>query len=111
MNQVVFGFACGSIRPFRAKASSLIMPRPSLWITWPVTPVVPGGPSLRRWPTPNRRTSIGMSHLPARAAGASAGDGSGSPRDRWPSPARRRRLLVPFGRIVDSGWANFDRVK
>ena len=44
MNQVVFGFACGSIRPFRANASSLITPRPSLWMTWPVTPVVPGGP-------------------------------------------------------------------
>ncbi len=48
MNQVVFGLECGSIRPFRANASSLITPRASLWMTWPLTPVVPGGPSGRR---------------------------------------------------------------
>src|SRR4051794_4522292 len=29
-------------------------------MTWPVTPVVPGGPSVRRWPTPKRRISIGI---------------------------------------------------
>ena len=46
MNQVVFGFVCGSIRPFRANASSLITPRPSLWITWPVTPGRAGRPVL-----------------------------------------------------------------
>ena len=45
--------------------------------TWPVTPVVPGGPSGRRWPTPKRRTSIGIGR-PRPASGASAGAGSGS---------------------------------
>ena len=60
MNHVTFGLEWGSIRPFRANASSLITPRASLWITWPDTPVVPGGPSLRRWPTPKRRISIGI---------------------------------------------------
>ena len=64
MNHVVFGFECGSILPLRANASSLIIPRASLWMTWPLTPVVPGGPSGRRWPTPNRRTSIGIGRSP-----------------------------------------------
>ena len=38
MNQVVFGFECGSIRPPRSNASSDTTPRPSLWMTWPLTP-------------------------------------------------------------------------
>src|SRR5579859_1116398 len=59
-NHVVFGFVWASIRPRRAIASSATSPRPSEWITWPSTPRVPAGPSGRRWPTPNRRTSIGM---------------------------------------------------
>ena len=29
-------------------------------MTWPLTPSEPGGPSGRRWPTPKRRTSIGI---------------------------------------------------
>ena len=56
----MFGLACGSMRAPRAKASSVIAPRPSEWMGWPVTPVVPGGPSGRRWPTPKRRISIGI---------------------------------------------------
>src|SRR4051794_17072846 len=58
--QVVFGLACGSTLAARAKASSAIRPRASLWMTWAVTPTVPGGPSGRRCPTPNRWISIGM---------------------------------------------------
>ena len=43
MNQVVFGLACGSIRAPRAKASSADRRRaPSEWMTWPVSPIVPG---------------------------------------------------------------------
>ena len=34
-------------------------PDDSLRMTWPSMPVVPGGPSGRRCPTPNRLTSIG----------------------------------------------------
>src|SRR4029079_12138981 len=60
MNQEGFGLECGSIAAPRANAISLIAPRASEWMSWPVTPVVPGGPSARRWPTPNRRTSLGM---------------------------------------------------
>jgi hypothetical protein len=60
-NQVVFGFECGPILPLRAKASSLMRPRASLWMTRPSTPSVPGGPSGRRCPTPKRRISIGLS--------------------------------------------------
>src|SRR4029078_12846506 len=67
MNQEVFGLECGSIAAPRANAISLIAPRASEWMSWPVTPVVPGGPSARRWPTPNRRTSIGI-ELAAAAA-------------------------------------------
>ena len=43
-------------------------PRPSLWMTWPLTPSVPGGPSGRRWPTPKRRTSIGIGSTRGSAA-------------------------------------------
>ena len=53
-------------RAFRANASSDTIPRPSEWMTWPVSPTEPGGPSGRRWPTPKRRISIGTrSSLPA----------------------------------------------
>src|SRR3989304_5046709 len=34
-------------------------------MTWPVSPWVPGGPSGRRNPTPNRRTSLGLGWAPA----------------------------------------------
>ena len=57
---VVFGLECGSTRASRANATSLIVPRPSEWRSWLLTPTVPGGPSGRRWPTPKRATSIGM---------------------------------------------------
>ena len=29
-------------------------------MSWLLTPTLPGGPSGRRWPTPKRATSIGM---------------------------------------------------
>ena len=58
MNQVVLGFEWGSIRAFRANASSLTTPRPSVWMTWPVSPTVPGGPSGRRLPDPEPPISI-----------------------------------------------------
>ena len=58
MNNDEFGFACGSVRAFRAKASSDTFPRPSEWRTWPLSPTDPIGPPARRWPTPNRRISI-----------------------------------------------------
>ena len=58
-NQVQLGFVWGAIRAWRPKASSLMTPLGPLSMTWPSIPVVPGGPSGRRWPTPNRRMSIG----------------------------------------------------
>ncbi len=59
-NQVVLGLSWGVMEPPVAKASSETSPRPSLWMTCPVSPTVPGGPSGRRCPTPKRRTSIGI---------------------------------------------------
>jgi hypothetical protein len=47
MNQVELGLVCGSMRAFRSIASSAIVPRASLWMTWDDTPLVPG-PPLRR---------------------------------------------------------------
>ena len=61
-------------------------------MTWPVTPVVPGGPSGRRWPTPNRRTSIGIGLSDGQRAALA------------PRTLRARR-------IVASGSANFCVVK
>ena len=88
----------------RAKASSATTPRPSEWMTWPVRPCEPGGPSGRRWPTPNRRISIGIGELAARRRRrcALAGDGrracGSSPRGRrtsawWSSAAGEPRLV------------------
>ena len=64
----------------------------SLRMTWPSMPLVPGGPSGRRWPTPNRRTSIG----------------TGAPRERQ---RRRRRRRDDFVRMVVSGCENRSREK
>ena len=92
-SQVVLGLACGSIAAPRAKASSVTAPRASLWMVCPVTPLVPGGPSGRRCPTPNRRISIGMA----------------ATRQRRRRRAGRRD--PPRRRIVASGSANFCLVK
>ena len=56
-NQVLFGFVCGSMTAFRAKASSATLPRASAWTSAACTPWEPAGPSGRRWPKPNRRIS------------------------------------------------------
>ena len=48
MNQVEFGLVCGSMRAPRAKASSVMVPRPSDAMTCPVSPTDPIGPSGRR---------------------------------------------------------------
>ena len=69
MNQVEFGLVCGSIRALRANASSVIVPRPSDAMTWPVSPTEPIGPSGRRWPTPKRRISMGTATSRLRARG------------------------------------------
>ena len=37
------------------------------WMTWPVSPTDPVGPSGRRWPTPNRRISMGIERRDAVA--------------------------------------------
>ena len=78
-SQALFGLECRSMEARRANASSATRPRASAWITWDATPVVPSGPSGRRCPTPKRRISI----------------------------AQPRRRRARFGRIVDSGCANF----
>ena len=65
-------------------------PDGSLRMTWPPMPVVPGGPSGRRCPTPNRLTSIGTGRVRQR---------------------RRRRRREDFVRIVLSGWENRWREK
>src|SRR5215210_1171069 len=91
---VVFGFECGSIRAPRPKASSDTTPRPSLWMTRPVIPVVPGGPSGRRCPTPNRRTSIGMSAV--RLAPPAAAPGGLRPDRRFRAgELRAREVALP----------------
>jgi len=59
MNSELFGLAYGSVRAFRENASSETLPRPSEWRTWPLSPTDPIGPPGRRFPTPNRRISIG----------------------------------------------------
>ena len=105
MNQVEFGLACGSIRALRANASSVIVPRPSDAMTWPVRPTEPIGPSGRRWPTPNRRISMGTDVL-AAMAGLSAGGAARVPGDeREPerflivaSGSAKRRCLMYLSR-------------
>ncbi len=68
-NHVWFGFVCGVIRACRPKASSATTPYGLLSMTCPSMPVVPGGPSGRRCPTPNRRISIGIGRLRATSGG------------------------------------------
>ena len=68
-------------------------PRPSEWMTWPVSPTDPIGPSGRRWPTPNRRISIGTRSSAALSAGGAAAAGGG----------RRARFLIVasgFGELL-----------
>ena len=88
MNQVEFGFECGSMRAPRAKASSEIDAAPSEWMTWPLDadragravrpPVADAEPAdLDR----HRRLSDAISAGGAGAAPAAARAGS-SPRDR-----------------------------
>src|SRR6185295_18705731 len=71
-------------------ASSDTMPRPSLWITWPLTPSVPGGPPGRRLPTPNRRTSIGIDRPAGSAAALRATRGLRADRRLRPRELRLR---------------------
>ena len=89
-NQVVFGFECGSIGRRGRRPARDTTPRPSEWMTWPVTPSEPGGPSGRRLPTPKRRISIGIGRTRARSA-----------------PAALRAGGRSRGRIVVSGRATF----
>src|SRR5215210_4632791 len=99
---VVFGFECGSIRAPRPKASSDTTPRPSLWMTRPVIPVVPGGPSGRRCPTPNRRTSIGMSAV--RLAPPAAAPGGLRPDRRFRAgELRAREVALPREAMLIEG--------
>ena len=85
----------------RARA---ITPAASVWMTWPAMPVVPGGPSGRRWPTPNRRTSIGIGVASAALAGpASAPRGAG----RASAPA----AAVPSSGSSPRGGRTSARVK
>jgi hypothetical protein len=37
-------------------------------MTWPLNPTDPMGPSGRRWPTPNRRISMGIARPSAMLA-------------------------------------------
>ena len=93
MNQVVFGLACGSIRAFRAKASSETVPRPSEWMTWPVSPTEPGRAVRAPMadPEPADLDRHRASALAAPALLAAAG----------------RRPPAPRFLIVASGSANF----
>ena len=113
MNQVVFGFACGSIRPFRANASSLMTPRriavddlardPGRSRRPVRAPMADAEP-----PDLDRHVALPSRTRPRPLAPATA---PAAARPLGRRPARAVRLLVPFGRMVDSGWANFERVK
>ena len=84
MNQVEFGLACGSIRAFRANASSDTVPRPSEWRTWPVSPTEPDRPV--RAPVADAEPADLDRHRPGRrpSAGGAAGAAGG----------RRLRFLI-----------------
>ena len=82
MNQAALGLSAARSGALRANASSAMTPGGPASITWPSIPDVPGGPSGRRCPTPNRRTSIGTG-APVSGGGAGARPSSGS----WPRDA------------------------
>ena len=100
---------------WRSNASSAIRPRASWWITVPVTPRVPGGPSGRRCPGPKRRMSMaqpssrGRGRLSAedarwRVAGATRPTASAPVQPAVvPCQSRQRRFFLPLPPVAALG--------
>ena len=94
--------AARSARGARTRAQ-LTTPRPSVWMTWPLMPTVPGrtlGSSVAD-PEPDDIHGRGAGRRRQRRL-----------RVRFDGATRTRAIAgAALGRIVVSGWAYFDRVK